>query len=84
MTYRTEFSSSARRQLKKLPSDIQLEIREAVDCLSTTPRPMGVKKMSAEDAYRIRVRGYRVIYEIYDEVLVVTVVAVGHRREVCR
>lgn len=84
MTYRTEFSSSARRQLKELPSDIQLEIREAVNSLSTAPRPMGVARMSGEDAYRIRVRDYRVVYEIYDEVLIVIVVAVGHRREVYR
>lgn len=85
MTYQTEFSSSARRQLKKLPSDIQLEIREAVNQLATTPRPMGIEKMSGnEDLYRIRVRDYRIIYEIYDEVLVVVVVKVGHRREVYR
>ena len=37
-----------------------------------------------EDLYRIRVGDYRIIYEIQDEILVVLIVGVGHRREVYR
>lgn len=35
-----------------------------------------------EDQYRIRVGGYRVIYQIHDDVLLVLVVQVGNRRDV--
>jgi mRNA interferase RelE/StbE len=35
-------------------------------------------------AWRARIGDYRVIYDVFDEVLVVTVVAVGHGREVYR
>ena len=49
------------------------------------PRPSGCKKLSAtENAYRIRVGDYRVLYEIQDRRLVVLVVRVAHRREVYR
>ncbi len=37
-----------------------------------------------ENAYRVRVGDYRIIYEIHDAVLIVVVVRVGHRREVYR
>ncbi|KAM3092675.1 type II toxin-antitoxin system RelE family toxin [Phormidesmis sp. 146-35] len=84
MSYQVELSPSARRQLKKLPSDIQAEVLQALTDLAADPRPMGIAKMSGDDAYRIRVGKYRVVYEIYDEVLIVIVVKIGHRREVYR
>ena len=48
------------------------------------PRPMGVKKLSGQDAYRIRVGDYRILYEIDDTAKTVLVFAVRHRREVYR
>ena len=52
--------------------------------LETDPRPADVKKLKGRDAWRIRVGDYRVIYEIYDRVLRILVITVGHRREVYR
>lgn len=40
------------------------------------------KKLSGEEKYRIRQRYYRVLYQIYDEVITVVVVRVAHRKEV--
>jgi mRNA interferase RelE/StbE len=40
--------------------------------------------LSGQDRYRVRQGIYRIIYEIQDDVLIVTVVRVGHRREVYR
>jgi mRNA interferase RelE/StbE len=49
------------------------------------PRPPGVKKLSAITAtYRIRQGDYRIIYEIEDDVLLVTVVKVADRKDVYR
>jgi mRNA interferase RelE/StbE len=46
------------------------------------PRLYGYIKLKGEEAYRIRVKNYRIIYEINDETVVVTVISVGHRKEI--
>jgi len=48
------------------------------------PRPPGSEKLSGQERYRIRQGLYRIIYEINDDVLMVVVVKVGHRKEVYR
>ena len=76
---------AAARQLEKLEAGARRRIRLAIDALGETPRPSGCKKLSAtENAYRIRVGDYRVLYEIQDRRLVVLVVHVAHRREAYR
>ncbi len=52
--------------------------------LADQSRPRGSVKLAGQDAYRIRVRDYRVIYTIRDDHLLVLVVDVGHRRDVYR
>ena len=76
---------AAARQLEKLEAAARRRVRLAIDALGKTPRPNGCKKLSATDnAYRIRVGDYRVLYEIEDRRLVVLVVRVAHRREAYR
>ena len=54
-----------------------------IDALKDNPRPFGSEKLSGvEETYRIRVGDYRILYEVHDDVLLVLVVEVGHRREV--
>ncbi|WP_331001031.1 type II toxin-antitoxin system RelE/ParE family toxin [Nostoc commune] len=54
-----------------------------IDELAIEPRPNGVKKLQGgENTYRIRVGDYRVIYDIFDDVLLVNVIDVGHRSKV--
>jgi mRNA interferase RelE/StbE len=55
---------------------------QAIGQLADNPRPVGCKKLKGMSAWRIRVGDYRVVYEIHDDVLVVLVVRVAHRREV--
>jgi len=82
VAYTVEFSTAARRQFRKLPRNVQTIIQPEIDALADEPRPHGVEKMSGEEnAYRVRVGDYRIIYEIHDAVLIV-VVRVGHRPEV--
>jgi len=52
--------------------------------LAVEPRPAGCKKLSGREGWRIRIGDYRVLYEIREEVLVILVVDVGHRREIYR
>lgn len=60
-------------------------IRAATEALGENPRPEGVTKLAGtDDLWRVRVGDFRVVYMIADDVLVVTVVRIGHRRDVYR
>ena len=51
------------------------------ELLSQTPRPPGCVAMVGEQStYRVRIGGYRIVYELHDRLLLVQVVRVGHRR----
>ncbi len=83
MTYSVDFSKAARKQFKKLPSDLQERIQTKINELAIEPRPTGVKKIQGEEnSYRIRVGDYRVVYDIFDNILLVTVIRVKHRSQV--
>jgi mRNA interferase RelE/StbE len=83
--YALQFRPAALRQLRKVPKDALRRIRMATEDLRDEPRPEGAAKLAGtHDLWRIRVGDYRVVYTIADDVLVVTVVRVGHRREVYR
>lgn len=85
MTYQIEISRGALKQLKKLSADIREKIEVKIQALAEEPLPDGVVKLKdTENGYRIRVGNYRILYQIQDYVLVVTVVKIGHRREVYR
>ena len=85
MSYKVEFSKVASKQFKKLPENLQGRIQIKIDELATEPRPNGVKKLKdRENAYRIQVGTYRILYNIMDDLLLITVIRVGHRRDVYR
>lgn len=81
--YVVEFTPRAKRELEKLPKLIQQRLRPRIDALAGDPRPPGVKALAGvADRWRIRVGDYRVVYTIKDEVLLVLVLRIGHRRDV--
>ena len=83
MTYRVEIASAAVRQLRKLDRAAQRRVQAAIELLAVEPRPSGAKKLvGGGGEWRVRTGDYRIVYEIHDNVLLVLVVAVGHRREV--
>ena len=85
MAYRVEIKPQAEKSLGRLPNPQRRRVALAIDDLARNPRPAGCAKIiGAQDAYRIRVGDYRVVYEIEDRVLVVYVVRVGHRKDVYR
>ena len=85
MAYTVEFSRAADREFRKLPAQIQSRLRARIESLSLNPRPVDSKKLAgSENAWRIRVGEYRVVYEVHDRILYVLVVRVAHRREVYR
>jgi mRNA interferase RelE/StbE len=84
VNYRIVINSLARRELNKLPKDIRDRILAHIYLLEQNPKPHSAIKMKSQDAYRIRVGDYRVIYTIEDAIKVVTVLQAEHRRKVYR
>lgn len=82
MTYQILIERYAQKQILKLDKSAISSIKNAIFNLSKNPRPFGYKKLKGENAYRIRVGNYRIIYEIYDELITVIVVSVGHRKNI--
>ena len=81
--YRVELARRAVRSLAALPRQEQQRIRAAIDLLASQPRPPTATKLAGERrAYRVRVGDYRIVYEVFDDRLVVQVVRIGHRRDV--
>jgi len=83
--YRIEIKRSAAKEIEAIG---RLRDRQRVVArimrLAEDPRPPGCTKLTGEEAYRIRQGDYRMVYTIADDVLVVEVIRVGHRREVYR
>lgn len=80
-----EFTTAAARSVRKIEPLVRRRLLAGIAGLAADPRPPGVKKLSGVDnAWRIRIGDYRVIYEIDDRALTVLVVDVGHRREIYR
>ncbi len=80
--YKVVFRKSVYKDLKPIPATDVKRILSRIDSLINDPRGLGCEKLSGQERYRVRQGIYRIIYEIFDEQLIVTVVKVGHRREV--
>ena len=84
MSYAVQFRPRAAKQLKALPKGVRRTIAQVIDALAENPRPSGAVPLKGTDFMRVRVRDYRVIYELRDDVLLVLVVRIGHRRDIYR
>ena len=82
MTYDVKILRGAVKQLEKLGASDYKTIKNKILLLSENPRPKGCLKLKGRSGYRIRQGNFRIIYEIYDDVLVVLVIRIGHRREI--
>ena len=82
--YKVELRRRAQRTLHRLPQTDFEAVVEAVKQLAQTPRPRGMEKVKTTGLWRIRQGDYRIIYCIDDSQQLVTVVRIGHRREIYR
>ncbi len=82
--YRLVFKKSVARDLRGISTRDIARILKCFKALSEDPRAPGCEKLSGLERYRVRRGIYRIVYEIRDDVLLVVVVRVGHRRDVYR
>ena len=83
-SYSILLTKSAAKELERVPTRDRQRIATKIRNLADNPRPVGVEKLSGDDKFRIRQGNYRILYEIIDTDLIVTVVRIGDRREVYR
>lgn len=82
MIYQVLVEKRIEKQIARIPQKDYLKIKEAILSLAKNPRPLGFKKLSAREGYRIRVGDYRVIYQIEDQRLLVIILSVGNRKDI--
>lgn len=80
--YNVQIERKAQKKLAKIPAPYYGNIKTAILNLGKNPRPKDCKKLKGREGYRIRVANYRVIYEIHDDVLIVQVIDLGHRKNI--
>lgn len=83
-TFSIQIKKSAQKEIKALPVSDKKRIIAKIQALADDPRGQHSKKISAQERYRVRVGVYRILYEIHDDILIVMIVKVAHRKEVYR
>jgi mRNA interferase RelE/StbE len=82
-SYQIKFKSSAVKELKNSPSQIQKRISIKIEELRQNPRPSGVVKLTGDDKlYRVRVGNYRIVFSIDDTERIIRITRIRHRRDV--
>ncbi len=82
MIYKISILRRAQKELADLSKTEFERVRGAILELSENARPIGCKKLVGREGWRIKIGNYRVIYEIEDTGKEITVLHVGHRRDV--
>ncbi|MGK2961634.1 MAG: type II toxin-antitoxin system RelE family toxin [Gemmatimonadaceae bacterium] len=83
-SYKLLITRSAAKELESVPVKDRSRIIARIRRLEDDPRPPRAEKLSGEDKYRLRQGDFRILYEIQDRELIVTVVRIGNRRDVYR
>ena len=84
MSYSLHIIRCAQKELAQLHPESYVRVRDSIRDLADNPRPKGCQKLTGREGWRIRVGDFRVIYDIDDKQQTVTILHVGHRRDVYR
>ncbi len=82
--YSIFFKDSVQKDFDGIPKKDLRKILSRIKVLEVDPRPQGCEKLTGEDRYRLRQRRYRILYSVEDDKPTVTVVKVGHRKDIYR
>jgi mRNA interferase RelE/StbE len=80
--YRIELRPAAVRALRTLDPSVRPRIQGAIALLGQDPRPPAARRLRGRTEFRVRIGDYRIIYAVEDDVLLVIVMTLGHRREI--
>jgi mRNA interferase RelE/StbE len=83
-SYNLLIKQGAAKELEALPLKDRRRIVTRIQTLEEEPRPKGSEKLTGQQQYRLRQGDYRILYEIDDTQHSVTVMKIGHRRDVYR
>jgi mRNA interferase RelE/StbE len=83
-SYKLLIKPSAAKELEALPRRDRSRIVAQIEVLADNRHPPGSERLSGEEKYRLRQGDYRVLYSIQDASTTVTIVKIGHRRDVYR
>lgn len=81
-SYKLLLKKSVAKDLRSIPDEDVVRMLQRVQGLQEDPRPIDSEKLSGQERYRIRQGAYRIVYEVSDETVVVTIVKVGHHKDV--
>jgi mRNA interferase RelE/StbE len=82
VNYEIKILRGAIKQLELLSKSDYLAVKSKIESLSVNPRPAGYIKLKGREGYRIRQGRYRIIYDIFDNILTIRVLRIGHRKDV--
>jgi len=82
--YSLFLKESVQKDFYGIPKRDLRKILTRIKSLANDPRPSGCEKLTGQDRYRIRQGRYRIVYAVQDEEHTVTVVKVGHRKDIYR
>ncbi|MBF8778420.1 type II toxin-antitoxin system RelE/ParE family toxin [Pseudomonas fulva] len=82
MTYSLEFDARALKEWQKLGDTVRQQLKKKLASVLLNPRVEANRLHSFPDCYKIKLRssGYRLVYQVIDQEVVVFVVAVDKRK----
>jgi mRNA interferase RelE/StbE len=83
--YEIVFKRSVLKDIRRIPKVVLQRIQEKITALKQEPIPAGAEPIEGyEKHFRIRIGQYRVVYEVAHEIRIITVIRIGHRKDVYR
>lgn len=82
--YKIEFKASAVRELRAFQRQDLQRLMQVIGALADDPRPPGSKKLCDDEKYRVRCGNFRILYAVHDDILIIFIVKVAHRKDVYR
>jgi mRNA interferase RelE/StbE len=85
MAYTVEFRPSVWKNVKNVPQKDLVKIKSKIEEISSNlPDPTTTKMSGDNDFHKVRCGNYRIIYKIQEDLLIILVVKIGHRKDVYR
>jgi len=80
--YKVKLSNKAIKELDIIDFQMVKKLFDRIKNLGDDPKPVGSIKLKGENAYRIRIGNYRIIYEVIEHSKQVLIYKVAHRKDV--